>query len=61
MRHTNILNICCDLDLERSNPIFHRTLWLMMLYYHTKFGGKLISILEDTTEIVIFCLYKPSL
>ena len=33
---------------------------LMMLYYQTKFGCKLTSTLEDTTEIVIFWWYKPS-
>ena len=42
-------------------PFFHRTLQLMMLYYQTKFGCKPTSRLEDTTEIVIFWLYKPSL
>ena len=29
---------------------FHRTLWLMMLYYQTKFGCNLTSCSEDTTE-----------
>ena len=42
-------------------PFFHKTLWLMMLYYQTKFGWKPTSRLEDTTEIVIFWLYKPLL
>ena len=43
-------------------PFSHRTLWLMMmLYYQTKFGCTRTSSLEDTTEIVIFWLYKPSL
>ena len=59
---TNILHLRCDLDLECSNPSFHRTLWLMMLYYQTVFGCKPTSSLEDTTEIVKFWLiYKPSL
>ena len=60
---TDILNLRCGLDLERSNPIFsHRTLWLMMmLYYQTKFGCTRTSSLEDTTEIVIFWLYKSSM
>ena len=39
---TDILNLCCDLDLKHSNPIFP---WdtpacdavLLMLYYQTKF------------------------
>ena len=42
-------------------PFSHRTLRLMMLYYQTKFSCKPTSSLEDTTEIVIFWLYKPSL
>ena len=47
------------LDLECSNPFFfHRTLWLMMLYYQTKFDCKQTSSLE---ELVIFWLYKPLL
>ena len=59
---TDILNLCCDLHLGCSNPIFlNRTLWLMMLYYQTKFGCKPTSSLKDTTEIVIYWLYKPSL
>ena len=58
----DILNLPSHLDLECSNPIFfHRTLRLMVLYYQTKVGCKRTSILEDTTEIVIFWLYKPSL
>ena len=32
-----------------------------MLYYQTKFVRKLTSSLEDTTKIVIFQLYRPSL
>ena len=40
---------------------FHRTLRLMMLYYQTKFSCKPTSSLEDTTETVLFWLYKPSL
>ena len=34
---TDNVNLRCDLDLERSNPIFfRRTLWLIMLYYQTR-------------------------
>ena len=58
---TDILNIHCDLDLECSNPIFSTGHRLMMLYYQNKVGCKPTSSLEDTTEIVIVCLYKPSL
>ena len=39
----------------------YRTLWLLMLYYQTKFGWKWTSSLEDIVKIVIFWLYKPSL
>ena len=42
-------------------PFFNRTLWLMILYYQTKFCCKLTNSLEDTTEIIIFWLYKPLL
>ena len=57
---TNILNLPCDRVLEHSNPILPHdmTIWLMMLYYQTKFGCKATSSLadtsEDTTEIVVF-------
>ena len=45
---TDVLNLSCNLDLERSNPFLsHRTLRLITLYYETKFGGKLSSSLED--------------
>ena len=33
------LTICCDLDLECSNSVFHETVWLIMMYHQTKFGG----------------------
>ena len=58
---TDILNFCCDLNLEHSNQIFPRALWLTMVYYQTKFGSKWTSSLDDRVEIVIFWLYKPSL
>ena len=56
---TEILNL--RLTLNTVIQFFHRTLWLMMLYYQTKFGCKPTSSLEDMTEIAIFWLYKPSL
>ena len=35
----NIVTLCCDLDLEYSNPVlFHRTIWLMIIYHQIKFG-----------------------
>ena len=58
---TAILNLRCNVDLECIIPFFHRTLRLMMLYYQTKFGCKPTSSLENTTEIVIVWIYKPSL
>ena len=52
---TDILNLRCDLDLERSNQFFfHRTLRLMILFYQTKFGRKRSSSLEDMVQVVIF-------
>ena len=38
------------LTLSTVIAFFHRTLWLMMLYYQTKFGCKLTSRLEDAIE-----------
>ena len=58
---TDILNLCCDLDLERRNQVLHRTLRLMMLYYKTKFGCKRTSSLEDRVKIVICWSYRPLL
>ena len=57
------LNLRCDLDLESNNPIFHRTLRLLMVCYQTNFGCKRTSNLEDIVKkkIVIFWLYTPSL
>ena len=57
----DILNFCCDLDLKHKVPFFHRTLQPMMLYRQTRFVCKPTSSLEDTTEMVIFWSYKPSL
>ena len=58
---TDILNLCCDLDLEHSNPIFPQDTLAHDAVLWIKFGCKLTTSLEDTTEIVIFLLYKPSL
>ena len=49
------------LTLHGVIPFFHRTLWLMMQYYQTKFGCKWTSSLEDIVKMVIFWLHKPSL
>ena len=56
---TDILNHCCDLDFECSNPLFHRILRLMMLFYQTMFGCKWTSSLEDIVEMVIFAYLSP--
>ena len=58
---TDILNFAETLTLNAELAFFNRTLWLMMLYHQTKFGCKLTSSLEDTSEIVIFWLHKPLL
>ena len=49
------------LTLKAVIPFFHRTPQLMILYYQTKFGCKRTSSLEDTAEIILFWLCKPSL
>ena len=55
------LTFTVALTLNAVDPFFHRTLWLMRLYYQTKSGCKWSSTLEDIVEIVIFWLYKPAL
>ena len=37
----------CDLDLEGSEPSFWKTIWLMIMHHHTKFGCKRLSDLGD--------------
>ena len=49
------------LTVNTEIALFNRTLEIMMLYYQTKFGCKSTSRLEDTTQIVMFWLDKPSL
>ena len=49
------------LTVNTEIALFNRTLEIMMLYYQTKFGCKPTSRLEDTTQIVMFWLDKPSL
>ena len=55
-RHTfiDISNLHYDLDLERCNAVFHRTLKLVMMYHKTKFTHKQINSIEDIVETVIF-------
>ena len=50
------------LTLNSVTTFFHRILWLMMLYYQTKFDCKRTSILEDNSRNSHnFIIYKPSL
>ena len=44
----DILTLHCDLDLECSNTIFHKTLWLMIMYHQTKFSSWLMMIHHQT-------------
>ena len=47
----NILTLHCDLDPECSNPtVFHRTLWLMMMYHQIKFGCQGFNSSENIVE-----------
>ena len=56
-----ILTFAVTLTLNAVIQFFRRTLWLIMLYYHTKFGCKRTSNLEDIIEIVLFWWHKSSL
>ena len=59
---TNILTLCCDLDLECSNAIFPQDTPAYGVYYQIKFGCKQTNSLEDIVKkIVIFWLCKPLL
>ena len=52
---TNILTLCCDLDLECSNAIFPQDTPAYGVYYQIKFGCKQTNSLEDIVKkIVIF-------
>ena len=50
----DILNFSVTLDLNITIPFLHKTFWLMILYYQTKFGSKRISGSADIVETVIF-------
>ena len=54
---TDILNFCCDFDLERNNPFFPQDNPAYDAVLPTKFGCKRTSSSKDIVEIVIFCLY----
>ena len=53
--------VAVTFTLKAVIPFLHRIFQLMILYYQIKFGCKLTSSLNDTTEIVILWLYKPLL
>jgi len=55
-----ILNVCCDLDLEHSNPIFSLDTLAAGIYHQKKFGCKIIINSEDIVKTVILSLHKPS-
>ena len=55
------LTFAVTLTLNAVIQFFHRTFWLIMLYYYTKSGCKRTSSLEDIIEIVSFWLHKSSL
>ena len=56
-----IVTFAVTLTLNAVIPFFYRRLRLMMLYYHTRFGCKRTSTLENIVNIIIFWLYKPPL
>ena len=61
---TEILNLCCDLDLEHSNPMFYWTFWLtMMIYPQTRLPCRRIisseNIAETLNQTVIIWKRKP--
>ena len=62
---TETFNLCCDTDLEHSNPIFPLdTSLLMMIYTQIEFGFKRLTGLElmkDIVETLLFWLYRPTL
>ena len=51
---TNILNFCCDLDLECSNPLSSQDTLAYDDIRQTKFACRRINSSEDTVERVIF-------
>ena len=60
---TATFNLCCDIDLEHSTPIFSLdTSLLMMIYTQIEFGCKRLTGLElikDIVETVIFDYINP--
>ena len=54
--HTEILNICCDLDLEHSNPIFPQDTLAYDAVLSNQIWLQTDQLLRNTTEIDIFQL-----
>ena len=50
---TEISNLCCDLDPDHSNPVFHPTRWLMLMNRQARFSSS-----EDIAETDML-LYSP--
>ena len=55
----DILNLGVSLTLKTATKFSHTTLWLIMMYYQTKFGCKGISSLEDRVDAIVVWLCKP--
>ena len=47
------INLCYDLEL--SKPIFHKTLWLVIMYHHTKFWLQIQQQFRKYCGKVILC------
>ena len=52
----DILNLLCDLEIERSNPIFQQDTLALDAVLSNQFGCKPTSTLKDTAEIIIWAL-----
>ena len=50
----DIFNLRCDLDLERSNPIFQQDSLAYNAVVSNRVGCKRTSSLEDIVEIIMF-------
>ena len=53
----NILNFAITLTLNTIIQFLHKTFWLMIMHYQTKFGSKRISSSEDIAECHILILW----
>ena len=48
-----ILSLTVILSLKTANHSFWKTIWLIMMHYHTKFGRKNFSILKRHIMIIL--------